>query len=125
MRLKMAGAFLAGVLLTVLLHWPAGLLGQGPSGFTKVGSSTATSYSDATVVSGGLYQYGVTATNAAGESASSVIVSAAIIPQGAGPHHVNLTWNASTGATGYNVYRFLVQVVQVPVAPVGLAAAVD
>src|SRR5258708_1859466 len=77
---------------------------------------TATSYTDATAVNGTTYFYVVSAVNAGGESANSAQVSATpsaptipaaptgLVATGA-KRKVNLSWNASTGATSYNAKR--------------------
>lgn len=94
---------------------------QAPAGYTKIASVTTTSYTDTTgLTSGEVNNYCVTATNAAGESAPSNIVTATT-PSNLNPHSNALSWTApATGsaATGYNVYRLLVTV---PNAPSGLS----
>ncbi|HEY9172017.1 MAG TPA: fibronectin type III domain-containing protein [Verrucomicrobiae bacterium] len=76
---------------------------------------SATSYADTSAVNGTTYFYVVSAVNAGGESANSSAASAT--PQVAAPAaptglmttavdaRVKLAWNASTGATSYNVKR--------------------
>lgn len=69
------------------------------------------------LVNGNTYYYVVSATNAAGESANSMQVSAVPLPPmpppptgliaSANAGSVNLKWNAATNATGYNIYRSL------------------
>lgn len=105
------------LLATVLFYRSPISFAQGPSSFTKVGSVSTTSFVDSSVTSGQVLEYAVTATNAAGESGPSNIVTATT-PTTAVSHSNTLVWNASVGATGYNVYRFLVQV---PAAPGSLA----
>jgi fibronectin type 3 domain-containing protein len=86
--------------------------------FTVIASGvTALTYSDTSVANGTTYYYVVSAVNSAGESADSATVSATPVapvvtpnaPTGltatAGDRRVTLTWNASTGATSYNVKR--------------------
>ena len=75
----------------------------------------ATSYTDTPLTNGTTYYYVVTAVNASGESGNSTQVSAT--PQGVAPAaptgltatpgnaQVSLSWNASSGATSYNVKR--------------------
>lgn len=109
-------AFLLVLLAVALLRITVAVSAQGPTGFTKEASVTATTYTDTAVVSGNVWQYAVTATDAAGESGPSNIVTATT-PSTTGAHSNALTWTASTGATGYNVYR---SQVTVPNPPAGL-----
>jgi fibronectin type 3 domain-containing protein len=82
--------------------------------YTTVASPTATNYTDTGLTNGTTYYYVVSAVNSAGESANSGQVSATpnappTAPTGlaatAGNAQVSLSWNASTGATSYNVKR--------------------
>jgi fibronectin type 3 domain-containing protein len=83
--------------------------------YTTVASRTTTSYTDTGLTNGTAYFYVVSAVNSSGESSNSSQVSAtprpAIppIPTGlaasAGDAQVGLSWNASSGATSYNVKR--------------------
>ena len=82
--------------------------------YTTISSPTTTSYTDSNVTNGTTYYYVVSATNSAGTSANSSQVSATpvappAVPTGltatAGNQQVALTWNASSGATSYNVGR--------------------
>ena len=77
---------------------------------------TATSYSDTTVTNGVAYYYVVTALNGAGESTNSNEAAATpsaptvpLAPTGlsatAGKKKITLSWQPSSGATGYNVKR--------------------
>ncbi|MCK4705404.1 MAG: hypothetical protein KAT90_07995, partial [Gammaproteobacteria bacterium] len=73
------------------------------------------SYTDTTVANGTTYYYVVSGANTAGEGLSSLETSAS--PQVPAPGtptslgtiasdaNVDLSWNATTGATGYNIYR--------------------
>jgi len=89
-----------------------GTTSGGP--YSTTFSSTTTSYTDSTATNGTTYYYVVAAVNSAGTSANSTPVSAApaaapTVPTGlaatAGNQQVSLTWNASAGATSYNVGR--------------------
>ena len=83
--------------------------------YTMVASLNSTNYTDTGLTNGTTYYYVVTAVNSAGQSGNSSEVSAT--PQGAGPlpptgltatagnTQVALSWNASSGATSYNVKR--------------------
>jgi hypothetical protein len=84
------------------------------SGYATVNSPTGTSYTDSAVTNGTTYYYVVTAADASGQSGDSAQVSATpnVVPGAptglaatAGNASVSLTWNASTGATSYNVMR--------------------
>ena len=82
------------------------------------GGLTATNYNDSVVTNGTTYYYVVSATNSACESTNSIQVSATPVctppaaPAGltatAGDSLVSLRWNTSSGATGYNVKRSLI-----------------
>jgi hypothetical protein len=90
-----------------------GTASGGP--YTTVSSPTTTSYTDTGLNNGTTYYYVVSAVNTYGESANSTEVSAKPVlpippaPTGltatAGNQQVSLSWNASTGATSYNVKR--------------------
>ena len=82
--------------------------------YTTISSPTTTSFADSTVTNGTTYYYVVSAANSAGTSANSSQVTATptappAAPTGltatAGNQQVALTWNASSGATSYNVGR--------------------
>lgn len=106
---------------TVVLNWTAS---SGATAYNVYRGSTsgsetlyasgigATTYTDLGVASGRTYFYYVTATNTAGGSSASNEVSAVLKPDP--PTGVTATgrttsiavaWAASSGATGYNVYR--------------------
>jgi len=85
---------------------------------TKIGTSSTTSYVDATAANGTTYYYEVTADNAAGEGPAStqspgvtptVPTAAPAAPTGlsavAGNALVTLTWTAAPSATSYSIYR--------------------
>jgi fibronectin type 3 domain-containing protein len=88
---------------------------SGP--YATINSPTTTSYTDTGLTNGTPYYYEVSAVNSAGESANSSYVSATPtapvqippVPTGLaateGNAQVSLTWNASTGATSYNLKR--------------------
>jgi hypothetical protein len=87
-------------------------------GSTKINTSpvAATTFNDSVVVDGNSYYYQATAVDANGfESACSNTSNRADIPS-TGTHSVTLTWTASSGATGYNIYR-----VVVPVPPINFS----
>jgi len=84
---------------------------------TQIAAPSTTAYTDNAVSNGTKYYYLVSAVNSAGESANSAEVSATptapitppAVPTGlqatAGNAQVNLTWNASAGATNYHLKR--------------------
>ena len=88
--------------------------------YTTIGTPTTNSYTDTGVTNGTTYYYVVAAVNAAGQSANSSQVSAtpqlAIPPVPTnlvatpGNAQVGLTWNASSGATSYNVQRSMTSI---------------
>jgi fibronectin type 3 domain-containing protein len=83
--------------------------------YTTIASPATNSYPNTGLTNGTTYYYVVSAVNAAGESANSTEVSATPVatappvPTGLtatpGDKQVGLLWNASTGATGYDVKR--------------------
>jgi len=83
--------------------------------YTTIGSSGGTYYIDNSVSNGTTYYYVVSGINSAGQSSNSAQVSVMPVPPppavptslsaSAGNAQVTLTWNASTGATSYNVKR--------------------
>jgi fibronectin type 3 domain-containing protein len=84
---------------------------------TQISAPTSTNYTDTGLTNGTKYFYEVSAVNSGGESANSPEVSATPVaplsapatPTGlqatGGNAQVNLSWNASAGATTYNVKR--------------------
>jgi len=90
-----------------------GTASGGP--YATVSSPTATSYNDTGLTNGTTYYYVVSAVNSYGESGNSSEASAKPVlpippaPTGLtatpGNQQVGLTWNASAGATSYNVKR--------------------
>jgi subtilisin family serine protease len=90
------------------------LVKAGP--FVQIAEVPGTSHGDLTVVNGTKYFYVVTAVNAAGESGNSNKVNATpgAIPSpptgvaasmGSGTGEIDLSWNASAGATSYKIRR--------------------
>jgi fibronectin type 3 domain-containing protein len=87
------------------------------SGYAKIGSSTTAGFTDTGLTNGTTYYYVVSAVNASGEGPNSSQASATPVapatppaaPTGliatAGNAQISLTWNASSGATSYNVKR--------------------
>ncbi len=86
---------------------------SGP--YTQIAAPTTTTYADSNVTNGTKYYYVVSAYNTYGQSANSAEVSATPIAApppvpanliaAAGNTQVNLSWNASAGATSYHVKR--------------------
>lgn len=83
--------------------------------YTNIANVPITAFADSNVVSGTTYYYVVSAVSSLGESSNSVEVSAdscnVPLPPtnlvAAGTYsQITLTWNASAGATSYDVYRF-------------------
>ena len=83
-------------------------------GSTQIGSTASASYSDTGLTCNTSYSYYVVAYNSSGSSAASNTVnpSTYICPptgftvSGTGPTTLNLSWNASTGATSYTVVTY-------------------
>ena len=83
--------------------------------YTLIAGVTTTSFTNTGLTNGTTFFYVVSAVNSAGESANSAQVSATpratvpLAPTGlsavAGDGQVSLAWNASSGATSYNVKR--------------------
>ncbi|MGA7909762.1 MAG: glycoside hydrolase family 44 protein, partial [Candidatus Sulfotelmatobacter sp.] len=85
--------------------------------YSQIATPTSAGYKDSALTDGTTYYYVVSAVNAVGESANSSEVSATPapgvtippVPTGfaatAGDRQVTLTWNTSSGATGYHVKR--------------------
>jgi hypothetical protein len=115
-------------LFAILLVYCVVGFAQAPAGYTKMVSTTANTFTDTAVGAGQVFNYVVTATNAAGESGPSNVITAAIPATastlcGTGISHcVTFTWTVPPtdaghlAATGYNVYRELVTVPNPPVA---------
>ena len=114
-------------LFTILLVYCVVGFAQTPTGYTKMVSTTANTFTDTAVAAGQVFNYVITATDAAGESGPSNVITAAIptAPStlcGTGVAHcVTFTWTipptdaSHFTATGYNVYRELVTVPNPPV----------
>lgn len=86
--------------------------GRTGGGYTSLASQSGTTYSDAAAPAGCTCFYVVTATNAGGTSGNSNEASATVQPATPGSvtatangGSVALAWNASAGATRYNVSR--------------------
>lgn len=136
----------------VTLTWPAvtgatsyNAYWSGTTGVTKANGTKLTGvvspYSHTGLTNGLGYYYVVTALDAAGESAESHQATAvpAIVPVPAAPsglaavvgnQNVNLTWNAVSGATDYNIYRgtasgALSTKTKLPASPVATASFND
>jgi kumamolisin len=81
--------------------------------YTSVGTSTTTSYTNSGLSAGTTYYYVITATTHTGTTpdsneAHATTLSAAptgLTATAAGSMQINLSWTASTGATGYNILR--------------------
>lgn len=120
---SVAGLVAAGGNAQVSLSWTASpgatsynvkraTAGAGP--YTTIGNPAGASYTDTAVTNGTLYYYVVSAISSS-EGADSASVS--VTPGGtppvapsslaatAGSNQVSLSWNASSGATSYNVKR--------------------
>lgn len=84
--------------------------------YTNLASVPVTTFADTNVAGGESYFYVVSAVSSIGESSNSVEVSATpcnvpppptnVIKGSTSISNIVIQWNASTGATGYNVYRF-------------------
>ncbi|MBU6409375.1 MAG: NPCBM/NEW2 domain-containing protein, partial [Verrucomicrobia bacterium] len=90
-----------------------GLQSGGP--YTNIANVPVTTFTDTNVVGGLTYYYVVSAVSSLGEGSNSLEVSAAPCAMPDAPTNVVttpgfsqilVTWNASPGATSYNVYRF-------------------
>ena len=81
------------------------------SSYTKIGTTTKTSYTDKTAKSGRKYYYAVKAVNEAGSSSysnslSKLYLSAPTLKTPSSTKTgVKLTWNKTSGSEGYMVYR--------------------
>ena len=90
---------------------------SGEGAYTKINSTTATSYVNTGAKDGVTYYYKITAVNSSGEGEYSNVVSGKVVvtPKPAAPvvkignsatsGKPMLTWNAVPGATSYKVYR--------------------
>jgi fibronectin type 3 domain-containing protein len=94
--------------------------------YTQIASLPTASFTDTPLTNGTKYYYVASASNSAGESPNSAEVSATptlappAVPAGlvatAGNAQVTLTWNASTGATSYQVKRSTVSGAETQIA---------
>ena len=121
---SLAGLVALGGDTQVNLSWSASLgattynvkratAGAGP--YATIGNPVVASYTDTAVTNGTLYYYVVSAISSGGEGADSAPVN--VTPGGtpppapsslvatAGSNQVTLSWNASSGATSYNLKR--------------------
>lgn len=110
----------AGSNTQVVLNWSASAGATGynvkrslvsGSNYSMIASTSGTTYTDSSANAGTTYYYVVTGTNVGGESAPSMeldITPVPVAPAGlvttGGSGQVLLAWNASVGASGYNVY---------------------
>ena len=90
-----------------------GLQSGGP--YTNIANVPVNSFADSNIVSGTTYYYVVSALSSLGEGSNSVeaSVTACTLPSpptgvvtSSSSSQVTVSWNASAGATSYNVYRF-------------------
>ena len=87
--------------------------GPGETGFTKIGTVTALTYTDQNVEPGTEYRYsvrsvasdGTLSAYAAGKTIKYVLQAPAIGSVSNTASGVTLTWSKATGAANYNVYR--------------------
>ncbi len=91
--------------------------GTGYSQVHTINDGATTTYTNTGLTKGNTYYYKISAVNVAGESAKSVEKSVALIEKSAAPTglavvqvagsetEAKLTWNATTGANSYKIYR--------------------
>jgi len=115
------GVTATGAKTQVVVSWnvSAGATGYNLSRFTSgtppvvvATGLMATTFTDSNVVSGAIYYYLVAATNGCGQSGFAAFVPAIIAPAAptgltavGGDDDVSLNWNASVGASAYNIKR--------------------
>ena len=80
----------------------------------QVGTSSTTTYADASAVPGTIYTYAIKAVSLGGDSAASATITSyrglsaplsVAATDGTSSANVTVTWAASTGATGYKIFR--------------------
>ncbi|MCE2875075.1 MAG: hypothetical protein LW625_05480 [Planctomycetaceae bacterium] len=84
------------------------------SASAQVGTSSTTTYADASAVPGTIYTYAIKAVSLGGDSAASATITSyrglsaplsVAATDGTSAANVTVTWAASTGATGYKIFR--------------------
>lgn len=95
---------------------PWKVFAQADSGYTLVGTTSALTFTDATVAASSTYQYEVTAFNAAGESVA-VKGPVGTTTSAAGSHSATSSWGASpTAGASYHIYRTQITIPNPPAA---------
>lgn len=89
---------------------------QSGGPYTNIANVPITTFTDSNVVSGATYYYVVSAVSSLGEGSNSLEIITApcdapaaptnVVVKVIDPSQLAVTWNASFGATSYNVYRF-------------------
>ncbi len=83
--------------------------------YTNISNVPIATFTDSNVVSGTMYYYVISAVSSLGESSNSLEASSELcnVPlpptntvAAGGKSQMTVTWNASAGATSYNIYRF-------------------
>lgn len=124
--LRRPGRIAFAVLLAYFSGAYALVLAQSTPGYTKISPPagvTATTFTTGTLTNGAVYNFEVTAQNAAGESGPSNIVTF-VIPA-SGSHTVVLTWSAGVGGGAPSFYNIYDQVVTIPNPPGALSGVLN